>query len=69
MTVSDNYPTKSVFAFRKPSVGRSVENNLFRFHPYRYVPPRIHRRKFQTFAKDDKSHFSLATLNFYLCII
>jgi hypothetical protein len=34
VTVSDNYPTESVFAFRKPSVGRLVGNNLFRFHPY-----------------------------------
>jgi hypothetical protein len=34
MTVSGNYPTESVFAFRKPSVGRSVRNNPFRFQPY-----------------------------------
>jgi hypothetical protein len=35
VTVSGNYPTESVFAFHKPSVGRSVGNNPFRFHPYR----------------------------------
>jgi hypothetical protein len=29
-----NYPTESVFAFRKPSVGRPVRNNPFHFHPY-----------------------------------
>jgi hypothetical protein len=35
VTVSGNYPTESVFAFHKPSVGQSVGNNPFRFHPYR----------------------------------
>jgi hypothetical protein len=45
LTVSVNYPTKFIFVFRKPSVGRSVRNNLFRFHPYslcyfynKYIP-------------------------------
>jgi hypothetical protein len=37
VTVSGNYPTESIFAFRKPSVGRLVGNNPFRFHPYRYA--------------------------------
>jgi hypothetical protein len=31
MTVSANYLTEYVFAFRKPSVGWSVGNNPFRF--------------------------------------
>jgi hypothetical protein len=34
VTVSGNYPTESIFGFREPSVGRSVGNNPFRFHPY-----------------------------------
>jgi hypothetical protein len=34
MTISGKYPTESIFAFRKPSVGRSVGNNPFRFHSY-----------------------------------
>jgi hypothetical protein len=33
-TVSVNYPTKFIFAFHKSSVGRSVGNNPFCFHPY-----------------------------------
>jgi hypothetical protein len=38
VTVFANYPTESIFAFRKPSVDRSVGNNPFRFHPYLQAP-------------------------------
>jgi hypothetical protein len=39
VTVSGNYPTESIFGFCKPSVGRSVGNNLFCFHPYSDITP------------------------------